>query len=268
MSILHISRSMVSRTVLITGSTRYSAFVNIINNHYYLFSGIGLGIARAFAKAKYNVIFNGLEKDGSDIAAKIANEFQVGHLFSPANALNSDQLRTMVEDGLARFKHIDVLINNCGIQHVAPIENFPEDKWADILHVNLTSAFILTKALMKPMKEKKFGRIINVASAHGLFASEYKAAYVSAKHGVLGLTKVTALEGAPFNINCNAICPGYVRTPLVDAQIRDQAKSHDIPESEVIPRVILLKHAVKKFVPVELIGRLSLLLADEMSATL
>ncbi|CAF1143396.1 unnamed protein product [Rotaria sordida] len=243
---------MASRTVLITGST----------------SGIGLGIARAFANAKYNVIFHGLEKNGSDIAAKIAREFQVAHLFSPANALHSDQLRTMVDEGLRRFKHIDVLVNNCGIQHVSPIETFPEDKWADILRINLTSAFILTKALMKPMKENKFGRIINVASAHGLFASEYKSAYVAAKHGVLGLTKATALEGAPFNVNCNAICPGYVRTPLVDAQIRDQAKSHDIPESEVIPRVILQKHAVKKFVPIELIGNLSLLLADEISATL
>jgi len=174
----------------------------------------------------------------------------------------------MVDEGLSQFKHIDVLINNCGVQHISPIESFPDNKWSDLLSINLTSAFILTKSLMKPMKEKKFGRIINVASAHGLFASEYKAAYVAAKHGVLGLTKVTALEGAPFNINCNAICPGYVRTPLVDAQIREQAKSHDISESEVIPRVFLQKHAVKKFVPIELIGNLALLLADDLSATL
>ncbi|CAF1136353.1 unnamed protein product [Adineta ricciae] len=243
---------MAARTVLITGST----------------SGIGLGIARAFAKAKYNIIFNGLEKNGHEIAAAVAKEFQVDHMYSPANALHTDQLRTMVDEGLKQFNHIDVLINNCGVQHVSPIETFPDQKWDDILRVNLSSAFFLTKALMKPMKTKQFGRIINIASAHGLFASEYKSAYVAAKHGVLGLTKVTALEGAPFNINCNAICPGYVRTPLVDAQIRDQAKSHDISESEVIPRVILQKHAVKKFVPVELIGRLSLLLADEISATL
>ncbi|CAF0788663.1 unnamed protein product [Adineta ricciae] len=243
---------MAARTVLITGST----------------SGIGLGIARAFAKAKYNIIFNGLEKNGHEIAAAVAKEFQVDHMYSPANALHTDQLRTMVDEGLKQFNHIDVLINNCGVQHVSPIENFPDQKWEDILRVNLSSAFFLTKALMKPMKTQQFGRIINIASAHGLFASEYKSAYVAAKHGVLGLTKVTALEGAPFNINCNAICPGYVRTPLVDAQIRDQAKSHDISESEVIPRVILQKHAVKKFVPVELIGRLSLLLADEISATL
>ncbi|UJR09399.1 hypothetical protein I4U23_013641 [Adineta vaga] len=243
---------MAGRTVLITGST----------------SGIGLGIARGFAKAKYNIIFNGLEKNGHEIAASTAKEFQVDHLYSPANALHTDQLRAMVDEGLKQFKHIDVLINNCGIQHVSPIENFPDQKWEDILRVNLSSAFILTKALMKPMKAKQFGRIINIASAHALFASEYKSAYVAAKHGVLGLTKVTALEGAPFNINCNAICPGYVRTPLVDAQIRDQAKSHDISESEVIPRVILQKHAVKKFVPIELIANLSLLLASDISATL
>ncbi|CAF1471842.1 unnamed protein product [Adineta steineri] len=230
--------------------------------------GIGLGIARMFAKAKYNVIFNGRRKNGADIAANIANEFQVGHLFSSADALHSDQLRAMVDEGLARFKHIDVLINNCGIQHVSPIESFPDNKWEDVLRTNLTSAFILTKAVMKPMKEKRFGRIINMASAHGLFASEYKPAYVAAKHGLLGLTKVTALEGAPFNINCNAICPGYVRTPLIDAQIQNQAKSHKISEAEVIPRVILQKHAVKEFVPIELIGNLSLLLADDMSATL
>jgi 3-hydroxybutyrate dehydrogenase len=131
------------------------------------------------------------------------------------------------------------LINNCGVQHVAPIEKFPDDKWADILNINLTSAFILTKALLKPMKDNKFGRIINVASAHGLFASEYKSAYVAAKHGLLGLTKVTALEGAPFNVNCNAICPGYVRTPLVDGQIREQAKSHDISGIEFFAKNIL-----------------------------
>ncbi|CAM2722351.1 unnamed protein product [Rotaria socialis] len=242
---------MTTRTVLITGST----------------SGIGLGIARSFARAKYNIIFNGLEKNGSELAAGIANEFQVGHLYSPANALDSNQLRTMVDEGLQKFKHIDVLINNCGIQHVAPIENFPDDKWADILRINLTSAFILTKALLKPMKENKFGRIINVASAHGLFASEYKSAYVAAKHGILGLTKVMyerrlstgkyAIKRNPMTYPVKFLLPAYFFF-MID----------DILESEVIPRVILQKQAVKKFVPIELIGKLALLLADEQSATL
>ncbi|MGZ3922081.1 MAG: SDR family NAD(P)-dependent oxidoreductase, partial [Bacteroidia bacterium] len=191
------------KTALITGST----------------SGIGLGIAREFAKTKkYNIIFNGLEPNGQEIADGIAKEFGIEVMFSGANMLKPEELRKMVEDGIAKFGQIDILINNAGIQHVSAIEDFPDEKWNAIIGINLTSAFYLSKAVWKGMKERGFGRIINIALAHGLVASEFKSAYVSSKHGIVGFTKTLALEGAPFNITCNAICPGYVRTPLVEKQ--------------------------------------------------
>lgn len=241
------------KTILITGST----------------SGIGLGIAREFAKTKqYNIIFNGLESNGAEIAANVAKEFDIDFMFSNANMLNPDELRKMVNDGISKFGKIDVLINNAGIQHVSPIEDFPDEKWNAIIGINLTSAFYLSKAVWKGMKERKFGRVINIASAHGLVASEFKSAYVASKHGIVGLTKTLALEGAPFNITCNAICPGYVKTPLVEKQIADQAKAHNMSESEVVNKVMLYKQAVKEFVSVETLGKMALLLADESSSTI
>lgn len=243
---------MKKRTVLITGST----------------SGIGLGIANGFASKGYNIVFNGLEKDGAAIAAEVAAFHDVEHLFSPANMLHPASLRSFIQEAAARFGTVDVLINNAGIQYVSPIEDFPEDKWNDIIAINLTSAFHLIKAAWPLMKAQQFGRIINIASAHGLFASEFKSAYVAAKHGLIGLTKTIALEGAPFNITCNAICPGYVKTPLVDKQIADQAKAHQLPENEVAANIFLAKQAVKSFVPVEVIADTALLLAAEGSHTI
>lgn len=241
------------KTVLITGST----------------SGIGLGIAREFAKTKqYNIIFNGLETNGPEIAQNIATEFGIGTLFSNANMLQPEELRKMVNDGIARFGKIDVLVNNAGIQHVSAIEDFPDEKWNAIIGINLSSAFYLSKAVWKGMKERKFGRIINIASAHGLVASEFKSAYVASKHGIVGFTKTLALEGAPFNITVNAICPGYVKTPLVEKQITDQAKTHGIPESEVISKIMLYKQAVKEFVPVETLGQVALMLASDSATTI
>lgn len=241
------------KTVLITGSS----------------SGIGLGIAREFAKTKqFNIIFNGLETNGPEIAKQIGEEFGIGTMFSNANMLKPDELKKMVEDGIAKFGKIDVLVNNAGIQHVSAIDEFPEEKWNAIIGINLTSAFHLTKAVWKGMKERKFGRIINIASAHGLVASEFKSAYVASKHGIVGFTKTIALEGAPFNITCNAICPGYVRTPLVEKQIADQAKTHGIPESEVVSKIMLYKQAVKDFVTVELLGQAAVFMAGENASTL
>jgi len=241
------------KTILITGST----------------SGIGLGIAREFAKTKqYNIIFNGLETNGADIAAETGREFGIDFMFSNANMLNPEELRKMVSDGIAKFGKIDVLVNNAGIQHVSPIEDFPDDKWNAIIGINLTSAFYLSKAVWPGMKERKFGRIINIASAHGLVASEFKSAYVASKHGIVGFTKTLGLEGAPFNVTCNAICPGYVKTPLVEKQIADQAKAHNMSESDVVNKVMLLKQAVKEFVSVESIGQMALLLASEQSSTI
>ncbi len=240
------------KTALITGST----------------SGIGKGIARSFAKAGYNIVFNGLEKNGAEIAAAIGEEYGVETLFSPANLLSPEAIQEMVNRAVERFGKVDVLINNAGVQHVSPIEEFPAAKWELIIGVNLTAAFHLVKALWPSMKEHQFGRIINIASAHGLRASAYKTAYVASKHGIVGMTKVLGLEGAPHGITCNAICPGYVKTPLVEQQIADQAKSHGVSEEEVVSEIMLKKHAVKDFVTEELLGSLSLFLASEEASTI
>lgn len=238
------------KTVLITGST----------------SGLGLGIAIEFAKAGYNIIFNGLEKEGPEIAIEIGRKHNVGTLYSAANMLKPAEITDMINEGIAKFGSIDVLINNAGIQFVSPIEDFPTEKWNDIIAINLSSAFHTSKAVWPSMKAKKSGRIINISSVHGLVASEYKSAYVSAKHGVIGLTKVLALEGATLGITTNAICPGYVKTPLVEKQIKDQAKSHNIPESDVINKVLLVKQPIKDFVSIEAIGALALFLASDNAA--
>lgn len=241
------------KTILITGST----------------SGIGLGIATEFAKTKqYNIVFNGLEPNGAEIAEGIGKQYGIGVMFSNANMLKPEELRKMVDDAIAKFGQIDVLVNNAGIQHVSPIEDFPDDKWNAIIGINLTSAFYLTKAVWKGMKERKFGRIINIASAHGLVASEFKSAYVASKHGIVGFTKTIALEGAPYNITANAICPGYVKTPLVEKQIADQAKAHNMSEDEVVNKVMLYKQAVKEFVSVEELGGLAVFLAGDLAKTL
>lgn len=243
----------MQKTVLITGST----------------SGIGLGIAREFAKTKnYHIIFNGLESNGQEIADNVGKEFGIQVMYSNANMLKPEELRKMVSDGISKFGKIDVLINNAGIQHVSPIEDFPDDKWNAIIGINLTSAFYLSKAVWPGMKERKFGRIINIASAHGLVASEFKSAYVASKHGIVGFTKTLGLEGAPFNITCNAICPGYVKTPLVEKQIADQAKAHNMSPDDVVNKVMLYKQAVKEFVSLESLGQMALLLASEASNTI
>lgn len=241
------------KTALITGST----------------SGIGLGIAREFAKTKqYNIVFNGLEPNGQEITDGIGKEFGIGVMFSNANMMKPEELRKMVDDATTKFGKIDVLINNAGIQFVSPVEDFPEEKWNAIIAINLTSAFILTKAVWKGMKERKFGRIINIASAHGLVASEFKSAYIASKHGIVGFTKTIALEGAPFNISANAICPGYVKTPLVEKQIADQAKAHNMSEADVVNKVMLYKQAVKDFVSLETLGQTALLLASDHANTI
>jgi 3-hydroxybutyrate dehydrogenase len=241
-----------TKTALITGSS----------------SGIGLGMAKMFAKAGYNLCFNGLEKNGNEIAQQVADEFEVETMFSPANLMNPEAIYEMVKQAEEKFGRIDVLINNAGVQYVSPIDEFPTEKWDLIIGVNMSAAFHTSKAVWKGMKERKFGRIINLTSAHALRASEFKAAYVTSKHGVTGLTKVLALEGAEFGITCNAICPGYVFTPLVEGQIKDQAVAHGISEAEVIEKVILKKQAIKEFVKIESLGALALYVASEAASTL
>ena len=238
------------KKVLITGST----------------SGLGLGIAKTFAKAGYAIIFNGLEKNGQEIADSVGKEFGIPVFYSSANLGSVAEINEMIKEGTKQLGAIDVLINNAGIQYVSPIDEFPTDKWNDIININLTAAFHTSKAVWGNMKEKKHGRIINIASAHGLVASEYKSAYVAAKHGLVGLTKVLALEGAPLGITANAICPGYVKTPLVEKQIKEQAMSHGIPEQEVIQKIMLAKHPIKEFVTSESIGALALFLASDAAS--
>lgn len=240
----------MAKTALITGST----------------SGIGLATARAFAAKGYNIVFNGLETDGAAIAAAVAKEYNVDYLFSPANMLHANEIKALAEEALAKFGSVEVLMNNAGIQFVSPIEDFPDDKWDAIIAINLTAAFHLTKAILPSMKAKKFGRIINISSAHGLIASPFKSAYVAAKHGIIGLTKVTALEGGEFGITCNAICPGYVHTPIVDKQIPDQMKAHNMTREEVINEIFLAEHAIKDFISVDTIAESILFLADSPAA--
>lgn len=241
-----------NKTALVTGST----------------SGIGLGIAIELASAGYNLIFNGLEENGEEIAKSIADKYKIEAIFSSANLLYSVEIEKMIHFSEEKFGCIDVLVNNAGIQYVSPIEDFPEEKWNAIININLTSAFHTTRLVWKKMKSQKFGRIINIASAHGLVASEYKSAYVAAKHGLIGFTKTIALEGAQFNINANSICPGYVKTPLVDKQIKDQAKAHGISEDEVINKIMLYKQSVKDFIPVETIGKLTVFLSSDEAKTI
>ena len=238
---------MKAKNVLITGST----------------SGIGLRIAIEFAKAGYNLVFHGLEKDGAEIAASIGKEYQIHTYFSSANLLDPAEISLMVKEASAHFGGIDILVNNAGIQYVSPVEDFPLNKWNDIIGVNLTAAFCASQAVWPDMKAKKWGRIINISSAHGLVASENKSAYVASKHGLIGLTKTLALEGAGFGITANAICPGFVKTPLVEKQIMDLANQQNISETEVIQKNILQKHAVKEFVTPDSIAALALFLSSE-----
>lgn len=242
----------MNKSVLITGST----------------SGIGLGIAKRFAKAGYNIMFHGLEKDGAHIAKQVGEKYDVKVAFSSANLLKSEAIEDLIKQTITSFGALHVLINNAGIQYVSPIEAFPNNKYENIIAINMNAVFYASKAAWNQMKKQNFGRIINVSSVHGLRASEFKSAYVTAKHGVIGMTKVLALEGAAFNITCNAICPGYVKTPLVKGQIKDQAKAHNMTEDEVIEKVMLKKQAVKQFVPLDAIADMAVLLAKDSATTI
>lgn len=250
MSVVHHNKA--TKTALITGST----------------SGIGLGIANALAGAGFNLIINGLG-DSAEIEtlrANLAQQHHVEVVYDPANMMVPVEIAAMIKRATAHFGGIDVLVNNAGIQHVAPIEDFPVEKWDQILAVNLSSAFHTIHGAIAGMAERKWGRIINIASAHGLVASPFKSAYVAAKHGLVGLTKAVALEHARDGVTCNAICPGYVLTPLVQAQLGDQAKARGISEQEVIDTVLLAAQPTKQFITVEQIGALAVFLASDVGA--
>jgi 3-hydroxybutyrate dehydrogenase len=241
------------KTAIVTGST----------------SGIGLGIAEAFGRAGANVVLNGfgdtmqIEKTRSELAQRTNAKI----VYSPADMGKPRAIEQMIRQTVDTFGTVDIMVNNAGIQHVAPIEAFPEEKWDAILAINLSSAFHATKMVLPLMRAKGWGRVINIASAHALVASPYKVAYVSAKHGVLGLTKVTALETAADGITCNAICPGYVRTPLVEQQIDGQAKAHGISRDKVISDVLLKNQPNKRFVEVAELAALALFLCTDNGAS-
>jgi 3-hydroxybutyrate dehydrogenase len=248
-----LARPLAGKAAIVTGST----------------SGIGLGIANAFAAAGADVAINGFG-DMSEIE-KVRQTIE-GHgvraLYSSADMSKPEQVKGLVDLAHERFGKVDIVVNNAGIQFVTPIEDFPAEKWDAILAVNLSSAFHTTRAALAGMKQRKWGRIINIASVHGLIASPFKAAYVAAKHGVIGLTKVTALEGAEHGVTSNAICPGYVWTPLVEKQIDDQARAHNISRERVISDVLLSKQPTKMFAQVEEMAALAVFLCGDGAASI
>lgn len=239
---------LLGKTAVITGSN----------------SGIGLGVAREMAKAGADVVLNSFTDRDEDhaLAAEIAKEFSVKARYVSADMSKADDCRRLIADAGA----CDILINNAGIQHVAPIEEFPTGKWDAIIAINLSSAFHTTAAALPMMRAKGWGRVVNIASAHGLTASPYKSAYVAAKHGIVGLSKTVALETAQEPITCNAVCPGYVLTPLVEEQIPDTMKEYNMSREDVIKNVMLKRQPSKEFATVEQLGGTVVFLASDAAA--
>lgn len=214
-------------------------------------SGIGYAVAKSLRESGYSVVIADLNQQlGADAAAQLDCHFIQADLSKQADN------KRLVEQTVTQFGRLDILVNNAGFQHVCPVEDFPEEMWNTMISVMLTSPFLLTKYSWPYMKEKKWGRIVNIASVHGQIASPYKAAYIAAKHGLVGLTKTTALEGGEQGITVNTICPAYVRTPLVDKQIADQAQAHGIEPEKVVTDIMLKNAAVKRMIEPEEIGQL------------
>jgi len=245
--------SLKGKTAIITGSN----------------SGIGLGIAEELAKAGADVVLNSFTDSDEDhaLAERIGKEHGVKARYIKADMSKGDECRALIEDAGA----CDILVNNAGIQHVCPIDEFPTAKWDAIIAINLTSAFHTTAAALPVMRKAGWGRVINISSAHGLTASPYKGAYVAAKHGIVGFTKVTALETAEEPITANAICPGYVLTPLVEAQIPDTMKKYGMDRDEVIRKVMLERQPSKEFATTGQMGGVAVFLcspaADQITGT-
>lgn len=245
---------LTGKVAIVTGST----------------SGIGLGIARAFAEQGCRVVLNGRRETDEiqRLRAAMAEETGSEVMFRPADLSRPDEVYALVDAVNECWGAADILVNNAGVQHVAPITEFSTESWDFLLATNLSSAFHATKAVLPGMKARKWGRVINIASAHGLVASPFKAAYVAAKHGMVGLTKVAALEVAEDGITCNAICPGYVWTPLVAGQIDDQARSHGISPEDCIRDVILAPQPTKRFIDVDEVAALTLFLASDAARSI
>jgi 3-hydroxybutyrate dehydrogenase len=221
-------------------------------------SGIGLAIAKRLSQDNLHIVIADIDKIQG---VKVAEELNA--LFVQSDLSKAPACQALIKETVEHFGGVDILINNAGFQQVSPIEHFPEDKWEQMIALMLSAPFRLTKYAWPHMKEKNWGRVVNIASVHGLIASPYKAAYISAKHGLLGLTKTAALEGGEFGITVNALCPGYVRTPLVESQIADQAKSYGINEDEVVEKIMLKTSAIKKMIePNEIAELVSFLCTD------
>lgn len=244
--------TLSGRTAVVTGST----------------SGIGLAYARAFAGAGANIVINGMG-DPADIEKErksIESDFKVKAIHSPADMTRPNEIAGMIALGEKTFGAVDILVNNAGIQFVSPVEDFPVEKWDAIIAINLSAAFHGIRAAVPGMKQRGWGRIINTASAHSLVASPFKSAYVSAKHGIAGLTKTVALELATFKITCNCISPGYVWTPLVERQIPDTMKARGLTKEQVINDVLLQAQPTKEFVTPEQVAELALFLCSDNAA--
>ena len=247
-----MTTNLKGKTAVVTGST----------------SGIGLAIARGFASAGANIVLNGFgaAADIEKERAAIESEFKVKAVHSPADMSKPAEIAGMIALGESTFGAVDILVNNAGIQFVSPVEDLPPEKWEQIIAINLSSAFYGIHAAVPGMKKRGWGRIINTASAHSLVASPFKSAYVSAKHGIAGLTKTVALELATFKITCNCISPGYVWTPLVEKQIPDTMKARNLTKEQVINDVLLAAQPTKEFVTVDQVAALALFLcSDEAS---
>ena len=244
--------SLTGKTAVVTGSN----------------SGIGLGVAQTLAERGCKVVLNSYTNSDEDhaLAAKLADQFGTEVIYLQADLAKADQARGLITEAAEKLGSVDILVNNAGIQHVAAIEDFPVETWDRIIAINMSATFHTTAAALPVMRLAGWGRIVNIASAHGLRASPYKSAYVTAKHGVVGFTKVTALETAKEKITANAICPGYVLTPLVEAQIPDTMKQYGMERDEVIEKVILDRQPSKEFATVEEIGGTVAFLCSDYAA--
>jgi 3-hydroxybutyrate dehydrogenase len=240
---------LAGKTALVTGST----------------SGIGLAVARALAGAGVKVMLNGSRPaaDAEALRAELAAEAGVEVGYTQANLAEPASARGLVAATIAAFGSVDILINNAGIQHVAAVDAFPDDTWDQLMAINVSAVFHTTKAALPSMKEKGWGRIVNIASAHGVVASPFKAPYTASKHAVVGFSKAVALEVAEQGITCNALCPGYVRTPLIEKQVVDQAKVHNMPEDRVIREVILAAQPTKQFVEADEVAAFAVFLCSD-----
>lgn len=232
-------------------------------------SGIGLAIARGLAARGADLVLNGFGDAGEveTLRRSLVEAHGVRVIHSAADMRSPAEVHGMIDAAIGALGAVDILVNNAGIQHVAPVEDFPDEMWDRILAVNLSAAFHAIQACLPGMRRRGWGRIVNIASVHGLVASPFKAAYVAAKHGLVGLTKTVALETARDGITCNAICPGYVLTPLVDRQVDDQARAHGMPRDEVVERVMLDRQPTRRFVTVEEVAEFCGFLCGDAAAS-